>query len=349
MDTAQPLAAAETDPNDQLAAAADAFRAFDNPVVAQPRDDTGKWSREQADEGAGVELEAADETAAEGEDEGLGDDEEADEAAAPAQPMPPSWPADQAEQWSQLPVETQAFLAERETERERAVNAKFQESANARKAAEAAHVEAQNRRNELIQAFETVEALYAAPEPDPRAFGYGTQQFNEAAYYAARQQWQETASVVAQFKEQRDTLQQQASEADAKAFADWKQEHEAQFAPRLLADVPELKDPAKADPLLRELIGYAVANGIPENVFDESAQDQITAGQLHLLWKAQQFDKLRTNKTAPQPKPKPGPAVQPGVSSPRSAQRASRMKRANDRLTREGSLEAAAALFKQMT
>ena len=59
-----------------------------------------------------------------------------DEAEAPdeGQPepvdMPASWSKEDAETWSALPADAQAKIAEREGQREQAVNAKFQESAN---------------------------------------------------------------------------------------------------------------------------------------------------------------------------------------------------------------------------
>lgn len=347
MDTAQALAPAETDPNVQLENAAAAFRAVDSPVSTRPRDDNGKFVSEQPDETDSpdeTELDAADA------DEGEGGEETEDEqeAADEAQPMPPSWGAEDAELWNTLSPEAQAKIAEREGERDRGLNLKLQESANERKAARLASQEAQTKRNEYLRALETVTALYEVPKPDPRAFGYGTQQYNAVAYATAHAEYEQNTQALAQFKEQRDAISRQAQEDEAAAFKEWKSDHEAQYAPKLLTDVPELKDVAKAEPLLRELVNYAITQGIPEDVFAEDAQDQITSGQLHLLWKAQQFDKLRATKTAPKPKPSAGPAVKPGVSSPRSAQKAARTQRIMDRLDREGSIEAGAAMFKNI-
>ena len=345
MDTGQPVVAPETDdPNAQLLNAANAFKTFDNPVANRKRDESGRFAPE-ADEAPEAEeqpLEAAEEA-----DEAVDEVEETEEVeeADEAHPLPPSWGAEDAELWNALPPETQAKIAAREGERDRGLNLKLQESANARKEASLAAQEAQNKRNEYLQALETVEALYSTPKPDPRAYGYGTQQFNAAAYSTALAEYEQTSSALAQFKEQRETLRQQAQEEEAKAFSEWKQQHEAQYAPKLLADVPELKDAAKAEPLLRELVTYAIEQGIPEDVFAEEMQGQITSGQLHLLWKAKKFDELRATKAAP--KPKVGPPVKAGVSSPRSAQSAVRHQKARDRLSREGSIEAGAAVFKQ--
>jgi hypothetical protein len=344
-DTAQALAPAETDPNAQLQTAADAFKAFVEPQPEQPRAANGQFASEQAEEIVEAEeLEAGE--PAEGEEAET--TEEAEEAADEAQPLPPSWGAEDLELWATLPPEAQAKIAAREGERDRGLNLKLQETANARKTHELAAKEAQTKRDDYLAALDTVKAIYQRPEPDPHAFGYGTAQYNEAAFLVAHRKWQQDAQAIAQLDEQRSTIAKEAAEEEAKAFSEWKAQHETEFAPKLLADVPELKDQAKAEPMLRELVSYAIASGIPEDVFSEEQQDQVTSAQLHILWKAHQFDKLKAAKVVPKPKPAAGPAVRPGVSSPRSAQKAARQQQAMDRLDREGSIEAGAAVFKQL-
>ena len=344
MDTAQPSQAAETDP---IAAAAQAFKAFDDPTANHPRGEDGKWTREaEPEEEAEEEALEADDSEDDLEADEY-DDEDEQDAAEPAQPMPPSWGAEDAELWNSLPPETQSKIAAREGERDRGLNLKLQETANARKEAEAKAAEVSTKLENLSNVIETVEALYQSPEPDPRAFGYGTEQFNEPAYRMAHQQWQQTEQALAQLRQQRDATAKEVSEAEEQAFNEWKASHEENYRPKLLADVPELTDAAKAEPILRELVTYAIENGIPEDVFSEELQGHITSAQLHLMWKAQQYDKLKANKTAPKPKPA-GPAVKPGVSSPRSAKKAARKARSFDRLAREGSVEAAADVFKHL-
>jgi hypothetical protein len=349
-DTAQPFVAAETDPNAQLETAADAFKAFLNPSSVQPRDESGRFASTQQPEETAETQEETPEAGQpeEGEETEVEADEEADEAAPEAQPKPPSWGAEDEELWNSLPPAAQARIAEREGERDRGLNLKLQETANARKSAEIAAKEAQTKRDDYLAALETVKAIYETPKPDPRAFGYGTAQYNEAAHIAAHRQWEQNSQALAQLEEQRQAITKEAAEEEAKAFSEWKQQHEAEYAPKFLADVPDLKDAAKAEPVLRDLVSYAIANGIPENVFAEDQQDQITSAQLHILWKAQQFDKLKATKAVPKPKPAAGPAVKPGVSSPRSAQKAARSQQAMDRLAREGSIEAGAAVFKNL-
>lgn len=332
MDTAQPVPAAETD---AIANAASAFKSFTmEEPIAQPRDETGKFAAvEPEDEPDAVEAEP------EEDDDG--------EEAAEAQPMPPSWPADQADHWAQLPAETQEFVLAREAERERAVNAKFQESANARKEAQTEREQAKAVRTQLADQLDMLAAAIQPVKPDARAYGAGTGQYNREAYDFALAEYETQSAALAQLTEQRNAIKAQADQEAATSFETWKQEHEARFAPRLLADVPELTDATKADPLIRELVKYAIDAGVPEDVFAEDQQKYITSAQLHLLWKAAQYDKLRANP--PQAKPKPAsPAVKPGVSSPRSAQKAAQRARISDRLASEGSIAAGAAMWKSV-
>lgn len=342
MDTAQPLAA-ETDPNAALQAAADMFKAATTgQPVERPRDDGGRFTVEVSEP-----VENFDEAATGGTGEAEYDDDNAEPVAADetAQPMPPSWPEAEADQWNALPAETQSFLAAREAERERAVNAKFQESANARKAAEATAAEANANRQNYASALDTLMAAIQPVKPDPRAYGAGTGQYHREAFDLAVAEYEQQSAALAQLTEQRSAIsQQEAAEAEATFMAS-KNAIEAEYAPKFIADVPELTDPVKAEPMLRALVDYAVAQGIPADVFAEANQSRITSPELHLLWKAQQFDKLRTAPAAAKPKPA-SPAARPGVSSPRSAQATAQRNKASDRLAREGSIEAGAAVFK---
>ena len=344
MDTAQPLAAAETDPNAQLQNAADAFKAFtsEEPVV-RARDDAGRFASD-AEEPEEVEEDAPEaELESDAEDEA----EDGEEAAEPAQPRPTSWPEDKAQLWEALPADTQAYLAERDAEQLRAVNAKFQESANARKAAMDEQAQAQATREQLARTLDAVVTGITPVKPDPRNYGAGTGQYNREAYDFDLAEYESQANVLAQLTEQRDAvMREMAQEADA----NWESQREAletEFQPRFLADVPELTDPAKAEPLIRSMVDYAVANGIPAEQFAPENHKYVTSPELHILWKAWQYDNLKA--APPQAKPKQAsPAVKPGVSSPRSAQKAAQRARISDRLAREGSVEAGAAMWKQL-
>jgi hypothetical protein len=347
MDTAQAVAPAETSLQMALEDAAKAFTALDNPASVQKRDETGKFAAEEPEPEDGEDFEDEQPLDTEEVDEDATEDSEeaeADEADdEPAQPLPPSWPEDMAETWKTLPAETQQYLLQRDAEQTRALNSKFQEIANARKAAEAeARAEANAKREELLRETERLQYAFqalAGVEPDPRAFGGNTQAFQQAY-----NQWRENAGIVAQLEQQREAALKEHTEAKAKEFEAWKQQVEGQWAPKLLEAVPELTDPARGAPAIQAMVDYAKANGIPEDVFSPENQTAITSPELLMIWKAMQYDKARSGKA--KAKPKPGPVVKPGVSSPRSAQKQASIQKRQDRLAREGSVEAGAAVFK---
>lgn len=335
MDTAQPVTAAETDPNAAIAAAADAFKAFDNPI---PRDEAGRFAAKEIETVDDIESEEGEIEAADDEGEIEGEEEAAEEAQPEPVPMPSSWSKEEAERWSALPPETQAYIVEREGQRDAAINSKFQEAANVKK-------EAAKARDDLIGQFDFIMSAINPVKPDPRAFGYGTQHYNREEYEIATAEYENQSQTLEALKGERAALVQQQAEEEAKAFQEWKQQHEAQYAPKLLSDVPELKDPAKGGPVLNEIISYAIANGIPAENFDEEAQDQVTSAQLHLVWKAKEYDRLKASG-----KPvarQASPAVKPGVTSPRSAAKAAAYRKAAENLAKSGSIEAGAAIFKQ--
>src|SRR5687767_13255906 len=172
-DTAQPLAAAAdseiVSTRDALEAASQAFKLSLGQAgdPAQPRSADGRFTSSGAPEKPDEEEdqidapEAGDEpdAGAENQDEDGADEEAGDEPQPSDAALPKSWPAEQAELWKSLPPETQAFIAAREGQRDAAVNAKFQEAANLRKAQEAEIIEAQSNRQRYAEAVDQVLSL----------------------------------------------------------------------------------------------------------------------------------------------------------------------------------------------
>lgn len=344
-DTAQ--SAMTADPNVQLANAADAFKAFTSEAPIIPRDDKGRFASEAIEE----ELEEA-----EGELDAATDDveeQEDAEAAEEAQPepvdLPASWSKEDAELWESLPADAQGKIAEREAERDRAVNQKFQEAANVKKATEAQLTEANANRDNYVQAVDLLLATFQLQEPDPRAYGAGTGNYNREGYDLAVVNWKQNAQSIRQFEQQREAITAQQAQEQRQAFEQWKSLHEAEYSPKFIADVPEMSSPDKVEPFLRDLVSYALSSGIPEETFAPESQHEITSAQLHILWKAKQYDAIKAAKGKVQetPAPKPSqPAVKPGVATSRSATKQAAMRKATERLASEGSIEAGAAVWK---
>jgi hypothetical protein len=355
-ETAQPETAAESEvASDPIAAAAEAFKTFDEaaePSEDRPRDANGRFVSNQEIE---AEDEAEPEGEAEPEAESQEDGEETDEAADEAQPeavdLPPSWPAEQAEAWNNLPPETQAFIREREGQREAAINAKFQEAANLRKAHEAEISEAQSNRQRFAEASDFVLSLIQPQKPSPTMLNPQSGDYNPDAYHLAMAQYQEQAELITSIAQQRQAVAQQETEAQARQFEAQRAQIEDKYGPLLLQDVPDLGVPEKQTAALEKIARYAVENGVPAETFSDPERAKfVTSADLRLAYKAMKYDEMMAAKAKVQPKaPKPAaPVVRPGVATSKSAVEQGQRKKALERLNRSGSIEDAAAFFKTL-
>ena len=349
-DTAQPLAAENV--NAQLDDGADAFKAFLNPESTKPRDEKGRFAPSEVEQDQEDEIEDEGEIEPESsDDDELADDVEAVEETQPETPMPSSWSKEDADVWQALPPEAQAKIAEREGQRDQAVNAKFQEAANIRKANEAIVNEAAANRDKYLQAIDSVLSLVQPQRPTPYDYGYGTEYYNREAYDIALTQHEETSRYVSDLQAQREHL---SAQRDAETFNEQRTRHaqiEATAWPKFLADVPELADQSKGRQIVQDVVQYAVQSGIPEDVFNSPDAQFLTSAELHIAWKAMMYDKQKeaAKRVAPKAQPKPAaPPLKPGTIATRQSVDKVKYSKARDRLDREGSVEAGAAVFKHL-
>lgn len=339
-DTAQAVPA-ETPVHEQIDSAAAAIRAMRS--VNQPRDEQGRFQGEAEEvEAEEVETDEAEEYDETEEYEA----EEPDEDHSEAVEMPKSWSKEDAELWQGLPPEVQSRIAEREGQRDTAINSKFQEVANARKEYETRLAEANSSRDKWAQDYDLLVADLSLPKPDPREYGLGTQQYNREAYDLAMLQWEEGSKQLESLKQQREDIRAQQEKEAAEAWQARKAEIEAEYAPKLISMMPELTDPQKAEPAMRGLVDYALKNGLEPEAFSEENQQYITAAQLALLAKAKKYDELSQGKSKPAPKKQP--AIRPGVSTPRSAQKKVAKQKAMARLNETGSIDDAVAAMRAL-
>jgi hypothetical protein len=352
-DTAQPETAAENGDFDPVSAF-DTFLADEGilPGEPAPRDERGRFAPKGAAEEPLDETEAEEgETPEFAEDEGeeQPEDEAADEAQPEASvPLPPSWSKEDEADWRALPASIQKTLSVREAQREHAVNSKFQEAANVRKAAEAQAQEAANNRDRYIRETEALAAALVGTPPPISMLHQNSPDYDPDTYHLMRAEY-EQATQYAQ------TLKQQAAQAKADGLAQQQAAERAQFEavesewqPRLLATVPEFADPTKSEAIKNELRNYGYQMGIhPEALAEATSRDAL------LLWKAMQFDKQQaaTQRVKAQAKPqsKPvSPALKPGVPVPQSAARRGQIDKARARLASTGRGEDAVALFEKL-
>jgi hypothetical protein len=337
VDNAQPATAAEAEPvsrEDALQQAASAFKVNlgQEEAPERPRGPDGKFVSVREPE-QGEEAEEIDET------------EEGEEAAEEAQPtdpeLPASWPAEHAETWKTLPPEAKAVIAEREGQRDAAVNAKFQEAANLRKAHEAEISAANATIQNYGQAAELVLSLVQPQRPPRSMLDINSGDYDPDNYHFLERQYEDQTAFLNQHAAQ---LGQIRAQEQQQKFNVINSATRAKF----IEAVPDVADQAKAPAVFQGLIDYAVSIGMPAEVFDTPT----TAGEWLVLHKAKEYDRLQAARakvrTEPKPPPKPQPAVRPGVTTPRSAIEKQKRGQAMDRLARSGSVQDGAAVLKHL-
>ena len=344
-DTPQPLAAGDPEPTreDTLQDAASAFKVAlgQEEAPEQPerlRAPNGQFVSPNAEEET-EEIEAADE----GEPEAVAENDEGDEAAEEAQSTAPaSWSKEEAELWESLPPEAQAVISKREGERDRAVNQKFQEAAQVRAQNEHIINEANINRQRFAQAADWALSLSVPPPPPITMLDINSGDYDPDQYHYQKHIHEQTVAQMQGLQAQR---QQMAAQEQMQNF------HAINNATRdaFIQDVPDAADQAKAPAVFQGLMEYAVELGAPLDIF----QTPTTALEWRVLWKAREYDRLQKAKArvGEQPAPPPrkaSPAVRPGVTTPRSAIEKANRGRALDRLKKEGSVEAGAAVWKNL-
>lgn len=361
-DTAQPLAAAETEPVSREETILDAAAAF---KVALGQKEPPALP-ERAANGQFTSPNPAPETAIDGEEEIEGEDapeagadapesqeEGEDESEAPEEgqrkdpSMPESWPADKAEVWHKLDTDAQDFIRQRDAELKASTNAKFMEAANVRNAAQQIAAQAQADRERALQATEIALMGLRPQEPPLSMLDVNSSDYDPDRYHLAKAQHDQSLAYLNNLAAQRDQLRAQEQQEVQRQEWDRLQAINAAAAPAFVRDVPDLTDQAKASAVIQGLMDYAVGLGAPQDIFNTPT----SALEWHVLWKAREYDKQQAAqakvKSGPQPEPrKPSPPVRPGVATPPSARAAARRQQNLDRLSRSGSIADGAAVFK---
>jgi hypothetical protein len=351
-DTPQPATAGENAVTLEDGAAA--FKAFLNPQPAATRDEAGRFASPNAETQPEVGEETEQAPASDDGDDTGGVDETEEAPDDTGQPddvsMPASWGKDDEGLWQELPVEAQAKIAERETQRETAINSKFQESANIARAAQQQAAEANANRDYYAKATEQLIGFAGQlfPRPIPSQYGAGTGAFDQEGYLLANEQWEQIQANLSTLDQQRQNIAAQQERDELEANAMKMQAVESVAWPRFIADVPDLQTP-KGQEVVNKLIQYGVDNGIDRSAFQPG---EITSRELHILWKASEYDRIKAAKTrvaAGNPPPKPaGPVVRPGGVTSRQSVQAARLNKAQERLAKSGSVNDAAAVFKSL-
>jgi hypothetical protein len=261
-------------------------------------------------------------------------DDEPGEIDAPA-----SWKTEDRELFRSLPPALQNRIAEREREREQAVNEALRQAAKHRKAAEsrrraqeAERLAYEQQLGAIVQGMQqqlgadfadvrTPADLVALAQKDPARY----------AVLRARQ------DALQQAQMQHQQIQAQMAEQQYAQLEAYAQREKA----ALIEKRPDLKDKAKRTRFARELKDYAVSVGYTPEQFDGN----LSHVNLLVLEKAMLYDRAR--KARAEAEVRPVPRVQtPGTSVTRSERandsRASKLKK----LERTGRIEDAIGLLR---
>lgn len=266
--------------------------------------------------------------------------QEGDEPEAPAIDPPVSWGADAKELFEQLPPDLQAQVAEREAQREKLIQSKTTEAAEAKRSArteaETAFAERQRQYANEIEFFAS-RMVPQAPDPalashDPVAFIQQNAQYQ--AGLAQYQQMMQRANVAAQEAQARD---QSAAQESLKAEEAW-----------LAEQLPEWNDPAKRQALLTGIQSAGAELGYDADALSQANAMDILALKKATEWKADaekyralqkgKMEKVRAAKTLPK-------AVRPGVAPTRGEINTTRSQNAWQNVKGARSKEAQADAF----
>lgn len=332
-DTAQSFETA-----DPIADAANAFLALNAATI--PRDDAGKFApKTPAEPVEEIEPEAtADDAGATDDSSGQEPEAEAAEEAQPEAetPMPLSWPKDDAETWNALPPSARAIIAEREGQRDAAINLKFQEAANVRKAAMAEREAAAANRDKYATTLDQVLNLIRPAAPDPARYVDEQGNFNGNQYAWDKAQFDKASETVSALEQQRHAIAvQRAQEAEMSVAREWEADGQR------LGKYPDFQaDKASAT-------FTAIQTYIGNAGMDPGVLALALPAEVEMVWKAMQYDRQQEAKARVAPVAKPAaPNVRAGVSTPKAAVVNSQRQQAMKRLEKTGSVEDGAAFFR---
>jgi len=261
--------------------------------------------------------------------------ETTEEAETPIDP-PRSWKADEKERFRSLPRETQEYLLERETERDRALSRSQNEAAEKLKGLSAKELAVEQARQQyeaaLPQLFQVLQSQQAGEFADIKTI--------QDVEKLAREDWPRYLQWdVAQKKIAAVQQEMQASEARQRQeklqkFAEFATKEDQAFAEK----VPEVKDPAKYKSLQENALDTLKNVGFTDQELSESWTGQkdvsLRDSRLQLLirdatlYRMQQ--KARPTLVANR---KPVPPVQrPGTAQPANAAATNNIKQLEERL-----------------
>ena len=238
--------------------------------------------------------------------------QEGDEPEAPAIDPPVSWGTDAKELFEQLPPELQSQIAEREAQREKLIQTKTTEAAEAKRSARTeADTAFAERQRQYASEIEFFASRMVPQAPDPALANH-----DPVAFIQQNAQYQAGLAQYQQMMQRADVAQQEAQQRDHMAAQESLKAEEAWLAQQL----PEWNDPAKRQALLTGIQTAGAELGYDAEALSQANAQDILALKKATEWKADaekyralqkgKMEKVRAAKTLPR-------AVRPGVAPTR--------------------------------
>ena len=310
-----------------------------------------KQPAESADDPATADPKLADEANPEPADKQPIGEEEPEAADPEAEELPPiepprSWTKDEQERFKSYPRELQAYLSEREQQRDRELRRSQNEAAEHRKAVEAERAQAEQARKEYEAKLPAI--MQALQDAQAGAFA-DIKTVDDVQRLAAEDplrylQWQahqQKLQAVAYEQEQAGKRQQQEHLASWTKFQNDENAKAAELH-------PELADPEKAKHLREGVVELFRDKGFTETDLNNMAAG-ATYSPFDHRWQSILVDALKyreAQKAKPVAVAKPVPPVQrPGVAPPRGAAKTENLQALSAKLDRSGSVDDALELL----
>ena len=310
-----------------------------------------KQPAESADDPATADPKLADEANPEPADKQPIGEEEPEAADPEAEELPPiepprSWTKDEQERFKSYPRELQAYLSEREQQRDRELRRSQNEAAEHRKAIEAELAKVDQARKEYEAKLPAI--MQALQDAQAGAFA-DIKTVDDVQRLAAEDpfrylQWQahqQKLQAVAYEQEQAGKRQQQEHLASWTKFQNDENAKAAELH-------PELADPEKAKHLREGVVELFRDKGFTDNDLNSMAAG-ATYSPFDHRWQSILVDALKyreAQKAKPVAVAKPVPPVQrPGVAPPRGAAKTENLQALSAKLDRSGSVDDALELL----
>lgn len=259
---------------------------------------------------------------------------------------PRSWKADEKERFKSLPRETQEYLAERETERDRALNRSQNEAAEKLKGLtvkeQAAEQARQQYESALPQLLQTLQTAQTGEFSDIRTIQDVERLARED--WPRYLQWDVAQKKIAAVQQELQSANQRQAQEKQQQYAEFANKQDALLKDR----VPELADAAKADKLQKQAM-----NVLSDLGFTDTELRKAWNGEEHIPFRdyriqsliidAIKYREAQANLKKVVAKPVP-PVQRPGVPAVRGSAQDAEIKSLEQRLEQTGNAKDAARL-----